>query len=47
MAQYEVSADTAFEKLTAEAAHQGRNIVDVAGEIVENCGLSTRGTERR
>lgn len=46
MAQYEVSVDTAFEKLTAEAAQQGRNIIDVADEIVQNRGLSTRDSER-
>jgi len=39
VAQFGISPETAFDKLTAEAADSGRPVGDVAREIVRNGGL--------
>jgi AmiR/NasT family two-component response regulator len=39
VAQFGISPEAAFDKLTMEAADSGRPVSDVAREIVENGGL--------
>jgi AmiR/NasT family two-component response regulator len=39
VAQFEISPEAAFDKLTTEAADSGRPVSDVAREVVKNGGL--------